>query len=137
LCIRYRQKYQKETLLDTIDDEEGNEEVFFNTIAEDNEMFIPESVMENEAWEFSTSGIEKEQWPIEKNHYFAIETENGTEYYAVEILKINARQHLTKNADYVNMDMHSGTAGDAYEFAKSYGSYFYMEMRLYRFYEKE
>ena len=47
LCIRYRQKYRKEEIQSPIDDGEGNETFIFDTVADDNEMFIPESVMDN------------------------------------------------------------------------------------------
>lgn len=47
LCISYIRKHSKEALQTSIEDEEGNEEFAFDTIADDNEMFIPESVMEN------------------------------------------------------------------------------------------
>ena len=47
LCIRHLQKYRKEMLQAATDDGEGNETFIFDTVAEDNENFIPESVMDN------------------------------------------------------------------------------------------
>ena len=47
LCIRYIHKYRKEVLTTASEDGEGNEEFIFDTVAEDNEMFIPESVLDN------------------------------------------------------------------------------------------
>lgn len=47
LCIRHLHKYRKEVLTTATEDGEGNEEFIFDTVAEDNEMFIPESVLEN------------------------------------------------------------------------------------------
>lgn len=47
LCIRYIHKYRKEALQTATDDGEGNEEFIFDTVADDNEMFIPESVIDN------------------------------------------------------------------------------------------
>lgn len=47
LCIRHLQKYRKEMLQTATDDGEGNETFIFDTVAEDNEMFIPETVMDN------------------------------------------------------------------------------------------
>ena len=47
LCIRYRHKYRNEMLQNATDDGEGNEEFLFDTVADDNEMFIPESVLDN------------------------------------------------------------------------------------------
>ena len=47
LCISYIRKNSKEVLQTSIDDGEGNEEFTFDTVTDDNEMFIPESVMEN------------------------------------------------------------------------------------------
>ena len=47
LCIRYLHKYRNEVLQTVTDDGEGNEEFTFDTVADDNEMFIPESVMDN------------------------------------------------------------------------------------------
>ena len=47
LCVRYIHKYRKEILQTTMDDGEGNEEFIFDTVADDNEMFIPESVIDN------------------------------------------------------------------------------------------
>ena len=47
LCIRYIHKYRKEVLATASEDGEGNEEFIFDTVAEDNEMFIPESVLDN------------------------------------------------------------------------------------------
>lgn len=47
LCIRYIHKYRKEILQTATDDGEGNEEFIFDTVADDNEMFIPESVIDN------------------------------------------------------------------------------------------
>ena len=47
LCIRYIHKYRKEILQTANDDGEGNEEFIFDTVADDYEMFIPESVIDN------------------------------------------------------------------------------------------
>lgn len=47
LCIRYIHKYRKEILQTATEDGEGNEEFVFDTVADDNEMFIPESVIDN------------------------------------------------------------------------------------------
>lgn len=47
LCIRHLQKYRKEVLQAATDDGEGNETFIFDTVADDNEMFIPESVIDN------------------------------------------------------------------------------------------
>lgn len=47
LCVRHIHKYRKEVLTTATEDGEGNEEFIFDTVAEDNEMFIPESVLEN------------------------------------------------------------------------------------------
>ena len=47
LCVRHIHKYRKEVLTIATEDGEGNEEFIFDTVAEDNEMFIPESVLEN------------------------------------------------------------------------------------------
>lgn len=47
LCVRYIHKYRKEILQTPTDDGEGNEEFIFDTVADDNEMFIPESVLDN------------------------------------------------------------------------------------------
>ena len=47
LCVRYIHKYRKEILSTATEDGEGNEEFIFDTVADDNEMFIPESVLDN------------------------------------------------------------------------------------------
>ena len=47
LCIRHIHKYRKEVLQTATDDGEGNEQFIFDTVADDNEMFIPESVIDN------------------------------------------------------------------------------------------
>ena len=47
LSVRYIYKYRKELLTTASDDGEGNEEFIFDTVVDDNEMFIPESVLDN------------------------------------------------------------------------------------------
>ena len=47
LCVRYIHKYRKEILSTATEDGEGNEEFIFDTVADDNDMFIPESVLDN------------------------------------------------------------------------------------------
>ena len=64
LTLRYLQKYRREILVEATDDD--GEEFIFDTMVNDNEAFIPESVLENEEQQRIIAGILESLSPEQK-----------------------------------------------------------------------
>lgn len=86
---------------------------------------------ESFSWNLDPKNFTAEEWPVEKYHYFSIETENGTEYYCLNIIDTNASQLISTNNWF---SLHGITAIHE-EYADVYNSFINLEMTIYRYYE--